>query len=321
MKNKCFISAGKRIIHIEKEAVKSLENRIDSSFQLACEELLGCSGRVIVTGMGKSGHIANKISATLSSTGTPSFFMHPAEASHGDLGMLTSKDLVLALSHSGNTPEVITLLPLIKRIGAKLIAIIGNKNSTLGKAADINLDVSITSEACPLGLAPTASTTASLVMGDALALSILESRGFSIEDFALSHPGGTIGKRLLLTIKDLMEKDYPKVPPNLPLIDVLMEITQKGLGMTTIVDNENKLLGIFTDGDLRRAIDNGRDLYKTPISEIMTLTPKTIKKDILASEALKNMQDLKISTLVVLDEKEKVCGVAHLHALIQEGIA
>ena len=320
MKNKCFISAGKRIIQLEKEAVKSLENRIDSSFQLACEELLGCSGRVIVTGMGKSGHIANKISATLSSTGTPSFFMHPAEASHGDLGMLTSQDLVLALSHSGNTPEVITLLPLIKRIGAKLIAIIGNKNSTLGKAADINLDVSITSEACPLGLAPTASTTASLVMGDALALSILESRGFSIEDFALSHPGGTIGKRLLLTIKDLMEKDYPKVPPNLPLIDVLMEITQKGLGMTTIVDNENKLLGIFTDGDLRRAIDNGRDLYKTPISEIMTLTPKTIKKDILASEALKNMQDLKISALVVLDEKEKVCGVAHLHALIQEGI-
>ena len=210
-------------------------------------------------------------------------------------------------------------MPLIKRIGSKLIAITGNKNSTLGKAADINLDVSITSEACPLGLAPTASTTASLVMGDALALSILESKGFSIEDFALSHPGGTIGKRLLLTIKDVMQEDYPKVVPNLPLIDVLMEITQKGLGMTTIVDEENKLLGIFTDGDLRRAIDNGKDLYKTPINEIMTLTPKTIKKDILASEALKKMQDLKISALVVLDEKKIVCGVAHLHALIEQG--
>tara|TARA_B100002019_G_C21238791_1_gene584284 strand:- start:586 stop:1551 length:966 start_codon:yes stop_codon:yes gene_type:complete len=320
MKNNSFIEAGKRIIQLEKEAVKSLEERIDSNFQLACQELLSCSGRVIVTGMGKSGHIANKISATLTSTGTPSFFMHPAEASHGDLGMLTSQDLVLALSHSGNTPEVITLLPLIKRIGSKLISMTGNKKSTLSKAADINLDVSITAEACPLGIAPTASTTASLVMGDALALSILESRGFSLKDFALSHPGGTIGKRLFLTVEDLMHKDYPKVLPNLPLIDVLMEITQKGLGMTTIINENDKLLGIFTDGDLRRAIDNGRNLYKTLIGEIMTHTPKTIKKSILATEALKIMQDSKISALVVLDEDKKVCGVAHLHALIEQGI-
>ncbi len=321
MNKNSFIEAGKRIIQLEKKAVKSLEERIDSNFQLACQELLECSGRVIVTGMGKSGHIANKISATLSSTGTPSFFMHPAEASHGDLGMLTHKDLVLALSHSGNTPEIITLLPLIKRIGSKLISMTGNVNSALAKAADINLDVSITAEACPLGLAPTASTTVSLVMGDALALSILESRGFSIEDFALSHPGGAIGKRLLLKTEDIMQTDYPKVSPNLPLIDVLMEITQKGLGMTTIVDSNKKLLGIFTDGDLRRAIDNGKDLYKTPISEVMTPTPKTINKSILAVEALKYMQDLKISALVVLDDQQSVCGVAHIHALIQEGIA
>lgn len=315
-----FIDAARRTIELEQAAVANLADRINQEFEQACEILMGCSGRVVVTGMGKSGHIANKIAATLASTGTPAFFMHPGEASHGDLGMITANDTVVALSGSGSTSEVVTLIPLIKRIGASLIALTGNEQSTLAQAADVHLDVSVEQEACPLGLAPTSSTTAALVMGDALAVALLEARGFSADDFAFSHPGGALGKRLLLKVSDVMEADFPRVGPETSLSDALMEITQKGLGMTTIIDADGNLAGIFTDGDLRRALDKRKDLHATAISELMTPQCKTVDAESLAAQALKIMEDNSISALVVTRDATP-CGVVHLHNLIKAGLA
>tara|TARA_B100000767_G_scaffold272965_2_gene301899 strand:- start:906 stop:1874 length:969 start_codon:yes stop_codon:yes gene_type:complete len=316
-----FIDIGKRTIEIEKKSIDALFHRLDEQFEKACESLMHCKGRVVVTGMGKSGHIANKIAATLSSTGTPAFFMHPAEASHGDLGMLTADDAVIALSGSGNTLEVVTLLPLIKRIGVPLIAMTGNVQSTLAESADIHLDVSVEEEACPLGLAPTSSTTATLVMGDALAIALLEARGFSAEDFAFSHPGGTLGKRLLLKVGDVMETDFPNVKPDAHLAEGLMEITQKGLGMTTVTNDQHLLLGIFTDGDLRRALDRREDLHNTKMSELMSEKPITVTSAMLAAQAMKIIEDNHISCLAVTDDRNIVMGVVHIHSLIKAGLA
>ena len=316
-----FIAIGKRTIEMEQKSIHALLHRLDKGFEQACESLMQCRGRVVVTGIGKSGHIANKIAATLSSTGTPAFFMHPAEASHGDLGMLTANDAVLALSGSGNTNELLTLLPLIKRIGVPLIAMTGNLQSTLAQSADIHIDVSVEEEACPLGRAPTSSTTAALVMGDALAIALLEARGFSAEDFAFSHPGGTLGRRLLLKVSDVMEADFPQVKPEALLAEGLMEISQKGLGMTTITDQSHALLGIFTDGDLRRAIDRRDDLHNTNMSDLMIKNPITISDDMLAAQAMKIIEDNNISCLAVTTENNIVLGVVHLHALIKAGLA
>ena len=321
MNNTAFIESGQRTVRMEQEAIAALHARIDQQFEAACQLLLDCKGRVVVTGMGKSGHIGNKIAATLASTGTPAFFMHPGEASHGDLGMLTADDVVVAISGSGSTQEVVTLLPLIKRIGAALIAMTGRPESVLASAAEIHLDVGVEREACPLDLAPTSSTTAALVTGDALAVALLEARGFSAEDFALSHPGGALGKRLLLTVDDVMQRDFPAVSPDTPLAAALMEITQKGLGMTTVIDAQGALAGLFTDGDLRRALDKQQDLHGTVISELMTAQCKTVHSPMLAAQALKIMQDDSISALVVMDAEEKPCGVIHLHALIRAGLA
>jgi len=316
-----FIAIGKRTIEMEQKSIFALLHRLGKSFEQACESLMRCQGRVVVTGIGKSGHIANKIAATLSSTGTPAFFMHPAEASHGDLGMLTANDVVLTLSGSGNTNELLTLLPLIKRIGVPLIAMTGNLQSTLAQSADIHLDVSVEEEACPLGLAPTSSTTAALVMGDALAIALLEARGFSAEDFAFSHPGGTLGRRLLLKVSDVMEADFPQVKPEALLAEGLLEISQKGLGMTTITDQSHALLGIFTDGDLRRAIDRRDDLHNTNMSDLMIKNPITISDNMLAAQAMKIIEDNNISCLAVTTENNIVLGVVHLHALIKAGLA
>ena len=321
MTKHAFIESGQRTVLLEQQAIESLHSRIDSHFSAVCEALLACTGRVVVTGMGKSGHIANKIAATLASTGTPAFFMHPGEASHGDLGMLTSNDVVIALSGSGATNEITTLIPLIKRIGAPLIAMTGKPSSTLAQAADIHLDVHVKEEACPLGLAPTSSTTASLVMGDALAVALLEARGFSVDDFALSHPGGTLGKRLLLKVSDVMQSDFPQVKPETLLSDALMEITQKGLGMTTIIANNGTLGGIFTDGDLRRALDKRQDIHTTAIAKLMTAHCKTVQADMLAAEALNIMEKNNISTLVVTDKDNIPCAVVHIHTLIKAGLA
>ena len=271
MSKKQFIQAGLRTIEMEAQAVGELTQRIDNDFCLACETLLACTGRVVVTGMGKSGHIGNKIAATLASTGTPAFFVHPGEASHGDLGMITKNDVVLAISNSGNTPEIITLLPLIKRLEIPLISMTGDSQSTLAEAACANLDVTVVSEACPLNLAPTTSTTVTLVMGDALAIALLESRGFSAEDFAFSHPGGALGRKLLLKVSDIMHKDneVPRVSLETPLQNALLEMTEKGFGMTTVVDAEGKLLGVFTDGDLRRVIDAKINLSTATVKDVM----------------------------------------------------
>ncbi|NIV17040.1 MAG: KpsF/GutQ family sugar-phosphate isomerase [Woeseiaceae bacterium] len=280
------------------------------------------TGRVVVTGMGKSGHIGNKIAATLASTGTPSFFVHPAEASHGDLGMITAHDLCLAVSYSGETDEIVTILPLIKRRGARLVSMTGNPKSTLARAADAHLDVSVEKEACPLKLAPTASTTATLAMGDALAVALLEIRGFTVDDFALSHPSGALGKRLLLRVDDVMRdgEAIPSVAPDVSLRDGLMEMTAKGLGMTAIVDAKNSILGIFTDGDLRRALDAGVDVHSTPMRDIMHENPKTTGKDILAAEAVHLMEENKITSLLVADDENKLIGALNIHDLFRAGI-
>lgn len=322
MKNPDYISVGKRTIRMEAEAVIHLENRLDSSFQQACELLLACNGRVIVTGMGKSGHIAKKIAATLASTGTPAFFVHPGEASHGDLGMITPQDTVLAISNSGNTNEIITLLPLIKRMGIPLVSMTGNPESTLSKAAQVNLDISIECEACPLDLAPTTSTTVTLVMGDALAVALLEARGFTAEDFAFSHPGGALGRRLLLRIEDIMHTDQevPTVTPQTTLKQALVEMTAKGFGMTTVVDPQGALLGVFTDGDLRRAIDQNIDINQACIAEIFTPGGKAVSRDLLAAEALKIMEDNRITALVVENEQHQPIGLIHMHDVLRAGV-
>ena len=284
--------------------------------------MLACKGRIVVTGMGKSGHIGNKIAATLASTGSPAFFVHPGEASHGDLGMITASDVVLALSNSGDTGEIITILPLIKRMHAPLISMTGSADSTLAREADVNLDVSVAKEACPLDLAPTASTTAALVMGDALAIALLEARGFTAEDFALSHPGGSLGRRLLLHVHDIMHKDsaIPAVTRDASLRDALMEMTAKGLGMTAVIDDEGRPVGIFTDGDLRRCLDRGIDVRSANIAEVMIPGGKRIAPDRLAAEALNLMEDNKINALLIVDENERLCGALNMHDLLRAGV-
>lgn len=317
-----LIETAQRTIRLEIEAVEQLNARINADFVQACELILGCKGRVVVVGMGKSGHVGRKIAATLASTGTAAFFVHPAEASHGDMGMITQDDVVLALSNSGTTSEIVTLLPLIKRLGITLISMTGNPNSVLAKAAAVNLDASVAIEACPLNLAPTSSTTASLVLGDALAIALLEARGFTAEDFAFSHPGGALGRRLLLKVEHVMHtgERLPRVPRGTSLRDALLEMTQKGLGMTVIVEADGRLAGIFTDGDLRRALDKGVDVRQTRIDEIMTVHGKTAQSEMLAAEALKIMEDHKISSLVVVDDKELPIGALNMHDLLRAGV-
>jgi len=317
-----FITSGLHTVELEAKAVSQLTPRINQNFVLACETILACQGRVVVTGMGKSGHIGNKIASTLASTGTPAFFVHPGEASHGDLGMITKADVVIAISNSGSTSEITSLLPLIIRLGIPLISMTGDINSQLSQAACAHLDVSVTSEACPLNLAPTTSTTVTLVMGDALAIALLEARGFSAEDFAFSHPGGALGRKLLLRVCDIMHKDedVPKVMIDQPLQDALIEMTQKGFGMTTIISKDKTLIGVFTDGDLRRAIDQKVNITTTTMAAVMSPHPKTINKDMLAVEALTIMESSSITALIVEDEKGRPTGVLHLHDILRAGV-
>ncbi len=315
-----FSESALAVIDIEMRGIIGLRERVGKEFQLACDHMLRCAGRVVVTGMGKSGHIASKIAATLASTGTPAFFVHPGEASHGDLGMVMAQDVVLALSYSGETDELLTVLPLIKRLGVPLIAMSGNPSSSLARLADVHLDVSVAEEACPLGLAPTASTTAALVMGDALAIALLEARGFTRDDFARSHPAGSLGRRLLLRISDVMHKgaQIPKVDGQASVSTALVEMTRKGLGMTAVVDANNHILGVFTDGDLRRSVDDEEiDLRNTPVQELMTRNPKTITAEKLAAEAAHLMEDFKIHALLVVDEQQRVVGALNIHDLLR----
>ncbi|MBM7061574.1 KpsF/GutQ family sugar-phosphate isomerase [Pseudomonas sp. UL073] len=317
-----LIQSAQRTLRLEIEAVESLLPRISDAFVRACELILACKGRVVVVGMGKSGHIGKKIAATLASTGTTSFFVHPAEASHGDMGMITRDDVVLALSNSGSTAEIITLLPLIKRLGITLISMTGNPDSPLAKAAAANLDAGVTQEACPLNLAPTSSTTAALVLGDALAIALLEARGFTAEDFAFSHPGGALGRRLLLKVENVMHAgdSLPLVRRGTTLRDALLEMTRKGLGMTVIVENDGKLAGIFTDGDLRRTLDKGIDVRNAIIDEVMTPHGRTARAEMLAAEALKIMEDHKINALVVVDAADQPVGALNMHDLLRAGV-
>jgi arabinose-5-phosphate isomerase len=313
---------GLAVLETEAGAIEALKSRIDNDFVRACHFMLKCEGRVVVLGMGKSGHIGSKIAATLASTGTPAFFVHPGEASHGDLGMITAKDVVLALSNSGTTEEILTILPIIKRLGVPLIALTGNPKSTLALAASVNIDVAVEKEACPLDLAPTASTTAALAMGDALAISLLEVRGFTSDDFARSHPGGKLGRRLLLLIDDLIHSGEraPKVTSGTLVCDALLEITRKGLGATAIVDEHDIVQGIFTDGDLRRAIDHGADLNRTPIDSLMTRNCTLVSPGLLAAEALKIMEKGKFNALLVVDEQKKLIGALNMHDLLRAGV-
>ena len=317
-----LIDSAQRTIRLEIEAIQELLPRIDADFVKACELILASKGRVIVVGMGKSGHIGNKIAATLASTGTPSFFVHPAEASHGDMGMITRDDVVLALSNSGSTAEIVTLLPLIKRLGITLISLTGNPDSPLASAAAVNLDARVAKEACPLNLAPTSSTTASLVLGDALAIALLEARGFTAEDFAFSHPGGALGRRLLLKVENVMHSGerLPSVKLGTSLRDALLEMTQKGLGMTAVLDDDGRLAGIFTDGDLRRSLDKGIDVHQARIEDVMTRNGKTARAEMLAAEALKIMEDNKISALVVVDSNGYPLGAFNLGDLLRAGV-
>ncbi|MEZ5542988.1 MAG: KpsF/GutQ family sugar-phosphate isomerase [Pseudomonadota bacterium] len=311
------------VIDTEARAIERLGEEIRKpSFTQACHLMLECHGRVVVTGMGKSGHIAGKIAATLASTGTPAFFVHPGEASHGDLGMITTSDVVLALSNSGETAEIVTILPLIKRLQVPLIAMTGNPHSTLALAATASINVSVEKEACPLGLAPTASTTAALAMGDALAVALLETRGFTAEDFARSHPGGTLGRRLLLLIDDLMHTGdaIPRVTADTLLSDALVEMTRKGLGMTAVVDAAGKLLGVFTDGDLRRTIDHRIDVHSARVSEVMTARCKAVHPGMLAAEALQIMDATKINALPVINDDHELVGALNMHDLLRAGV-
>ena len=316
------IESARRTIAIERQAVEQLEQRIDDSFSSAVNLLASVEGRVIVSGMGKSGHIGNKIAATLASTGTPAQFVHPAEACHGDMGMITRSDAALLMSNSGITSEITALLPLLKRLGIPIIAMTGNETSTLATAADVHLNISVSEEACPLDLAPTASTTANLVMGDALAIALLEQRGFTAEDFAFTHPGGALGRRLLTRVSDVLVTgdDVPRVKTDTSLADALMEISAKGLGMSTVIDENGHLLGIFTDGDLRRALEQNRDLNATQVGNVMSSGAKTIDANALAAEAVTHMENDSISALIVVDEHSKVIGVVQLLALLKAGI-
>ncbi len=317
-----FQELGRAVIETEARAVAALARRVDDGFVRACELLLACRGRIVVLGMGKSGHIGGKVAATLASTGSPAFFVHPGEASHGDLGMITPQDVVLAFSNSGETEEILTILPLIKRLGVPLVALTGNPRSSLARAADAHIDVSVEQEACPLGLAPTASTTAALAMGDALAVALLEARGFTAEDFARSHPGGRLGRRLLLHIRDVMRTgdQVPRVGPETSFAEALVEITRKGMGMTAVVDGDGKVLGIFTDGDLRRAMDRRVDLHETPMAELMTRGCRTVPPDLLAAEGLRIMEDARINGLLVVDGEGRLIGALNMHDLLRAGV-
>jgi len=323
MTKHAYIELGLAVLKTEAEAITAVSERLDQNFYDACDLVLKCEGRIVVTGMGKSGHIGNKIAATLASTGTPSFFMHSGEASHGDLGMITAQDLVIALSNSGETSEITLLLPLLKRLGIPLIALTGNPASTLARSADIHLDVSVSKEACPLGLAPTSSTTATLAMGDALAVAVLEARGFTEQDFALSHPGGHLGRRLLLRVSDIMHTGdaIPLVSSGTTLKDTLLEMTAKGLGVAGIIDaNSNKLVGIYTDGDLRRTFEKMPDIETALVDEFMTANCVTIEAERIASEALKIMHDKKINALLVVDRELSVQGALNMHDLLRAGV-
>lgn len=315
-----FAASGRRVLDVEARGLAAVAGRIDGAFTAACRLLLACRGRVVCTGMGKSGHVARKIAATLASTGTPAFYVHPGEAGHGDLGMITDDDVVLALSYSGETDELLMLLPVLKRQGNALVAMTGRPESTLATAADIHLDVSVPAEACPLDLAPTASTTAALALGDALAVSLLEARGFTADDFARSHPAGSLGRRLLLHITDVMHSgdDVPRVHATATLSEALVEMSRKRLGMTAVVDDAGRLIGLYTDGDLRRSLDDAAvDLRGTRIDQVMTRTPKSIGSDALAVEAAQMMEAHKINALVVVDDALRVVGALNIHDLLR----
>jgi arabinose-5-phosphate isomerase len=315
-----LVASGRRVVEIERGALAALQDRIGPEFAQACELLLGCRGRVVCIGMGKSGHIATKIAATMASTGTPAFFVHPGEASHGDLGMVTDSDVVLLLSNSGETEEILMIVPVLKRQGNAIIAMTGRPNSRMAKLADVHLDASAPEEACPLGLAPTSSTTTALVLGDALAVALLEARGFTADDFARSHPAGALGRRLLLHISDIMHagSEVPRVGISASASDALVEMTRGRLGMTAVVDSEDRLLGVFTDGDLRRALDDARlDLRSTSVEQLMGHKPKTIGAHALAVEAAHLMEEFKINALVVVDEERRVVGALNIHDLLR----
>lgn len=313
---------GRAVIETEAAAVTALAGRVDANFVAAARHMLACEGRIVVLGMGKSGHIGGKIAATLASTGTPAFFVHPGEASHGDMGMITSKDVVLALSNSGETNELVILLPLIKRLGVPLIALTGKPDSAIGKAATVVIDVSVEQEACPLRLAPTSSTTAALAMGDALAIALLDARGFTADDFAFAHPGGSLGRRLLLKVGDLIHagEEIPRVGEDTLLRDALVEMTRKGFGMTSVIDAGGKVAGVFTDGDLRRALDRSIDVHCARMREVMTRQFKSIDAEMLAAEALALMQRHKITALLVIDESNELQGLLHMQDLLRAGV-
>lgn len=317
-----LVASGRRVFEIERDALAAVAERLGEGFSQACQLVLESRGRVVATGMGKSGHVARKIAATLASTGTPAFYVHPGEAGHGDLGMITEADVVLALSYSGESDEVLMLLPVLKRQGNRLIAMTGRPGSSLALAADVHLDVSVPAEACPLALAPTSSTTASLAMGDALAVALLDARGFTADDFARSHPAGSLGRRLLLHITDVMHSgdELPQVARGTLLKDALLEMSRKGLGMTVIVEADGTLAGIFTDGDLRRSLDRNIDVHTTLVDQVMTVHGKTARADMLAAEALKIMEDHKISALVVVDREGRPTGALNMHDLLRAGV-
>ena len=317
-----FQQLGREVVAIEVAEISALQSRIDENFSRACTLLLSCKGRIVVTGMGKSGHIGGKIAATLASAGSPAFFVHPGEASHGDLGMITKNDVVIALSNSGNTAEIATIIPILKRFGVPLISMTGDKNSPLATAADINLDVSVSKEACPHDLAPTSSTTVALVMGDALAVALLQARGFTAEDFALSHPGGSLGKRLLLHVSDIMHQHdrVPRVHDTATVSEALLEMSEKGLGLTAITDTDDKVLGIYTDGDLRRSLDKNIDIHNTAISKVMTKNCRTTTADELAASIVKMMDEYGINGLLVTDEDNKLIGALNMHDILRAGI-
>jgi arabinose-5-phosphate isomerase len=322
MDSSAIKNLARAVIETEAAAVSELQGRVDESFLDACRFMLECKGRVVVIGVGKSGHVGSKIAATLASTGTPSFFVHPAEASHGDLGMIRPEDVVLALSNSGETDEVNAILPILKRLGVRIVSLTGKPQSTLARHSDAHIDVSVAREACPLGLAPTSSTTAALVMGDALAISLLESRGFTREDFARSHPAGQLGRRLLLHIHDIMHTDdeVPSVAENATVSQAIVEMTAKRLGMTAIVDNGGRVLGIYTDGDLRRTLDRNLDTHGTPVAEVMSRGPRTIRPEALAEEGLRMMQDHAIQGLLVVDPDGRLTGALNFQDLLKAGV-
>ena len=317
-----LLSLARQVFDIEADAVRNLSARLDDNFIRAVRLMLECRGRVVVTGMGKSGHIGGKIAATLASTGTPAFFVHPGEASHGDLGMIAHNDVVLALSNSGESSEIVSIVPLIKRRGAKLVAMTGNTGSTLAREADAHLDASVDKEACPLNLAPTASTTAALALGDALAVALLDARGFSADDFARTHPGGSLGRRLLIHVRDIMHSGnaLPVIAIDVPLKIALLEMTAKGLGMTAVVDAHGKVASVFTDGDLRRALEHALDLHQSRVRDLMTQNPKTIHQDELAVSAVEKMETLKINGLLVVDGNDLLVGALNMHDLLQAGV-